>query len=411
MIQVDTNLGEIRIAGTLGLSDYKRVLSALHRVTVVQGYQDITLDLSACASVYAGGILALAAEVARLRERGIDVAIVLPSEDRLVRLFRNAGWSNVLDPKLPAAPTFAGSQHVPAMWFRTPEEQHDCVNRLLDTVLGSLQGLTRHDLGAIEWAVNEVTDNVLVHAESNSGGLVQLTTFAQRNQIEMVVVDAGKGIPNTLRQGYPDLHRDSLALEKAVQEGVTRSKNVGRGNGLFGTIEIARVSGGYLHIHSGYARLAYEDDDLRLYDESIPFNGSLVVACLDCSDPNSLGNALKFEGTRHEPIDIVDPRYATNVGDDIFFDVMRDAQALGSRAAGVSFRTKVENLLAIRPTSRLVLDFSGVNVLSSSFADEVVGKLFQALGPLQFMSRVELRGLQPTVRGLLDRAILQRAVE
>ncbi len=210
MIQVDTNLGEVRVAGSLGLADYKRVLSAIHRVTVKQGFEELTLDLSACTAAFAGGVLVLAAETARIRDKGMEVSVVPPSDDKLLRLFRNAGWLNALDPRQPVAPTFAGTQHVPAMWFRSPEEQHHCVNRLLDTVLGSLPGLTRHDLGAIEWAVNEVTDNVLVHSESQAGGLVQLSAFSQRKQIEMVVVDAGAGIPCTLRQGYPELGLDSL---------------------------------------------------------------------------------------------------------------------------------------------------------------------------------------------------------
>jgi anti-sigma regulatory factor (Ser/Thr protein kinase) len=408
VFQVSTDLNRVSLVGSLGLADYKRALAAIHNVVNKAGFQDVKLDFSECRAAFAGAVLAMAADISRHRSAGVDIAIIPPNEERLSRLFRNAGWLHILDENQPVAPTYVGTQHVPATMFRSAEEQFAAVNRLLDTVTGSLEGLTRHDLGAVEWAVQEVTDNVLAHAEAGTGGVAQLSALSQRRQIELVVVDAGIGIPTSLRQGFPELRLDSLALERAVQEGVTRSKSVGRGNGLFGTIEIAKVSEGYLHIHSGYARLTYEHNKLRIIDDTIPFHGTLVVACLDCSDANSLGKALKFDGKQHEPIDIVDPRYATDDGEKVYFSVQRDAQALGSRASGETFRTRVENLLAMRPGARLILDFSDVNVLSSSFADEVVGKLFQHLGPLTFMSRVELRNLSPIVRGLLDRALSQR---
>ena len=66
----------------------------------------------------------------------------------------------------------------------------------------------------------------------------------------------------------------------------------------------------------------------------------------------------------------------------------------------------LENLLRERRT--IVLDFSGVGVISSSFADEVFGRLFVEMGPRAFMTRIEMHHVDPTVEGLIDRAIVQR---
>ena len=57
---------------------------------------------------------------------------------------------------------------------------------------------------------------------------------------------------------------------------------------------------------------------------------------------------------------------------------------------------------------RVVVDFTDVSVISSSFADEVFGRLFLDLGPRAFMSRIVLRNVDPTIDGLIDRAIVQR---
>ncbi len=54
------------------------------------------------------------------------------------------------------------------------------------------------------------------------------------------------------------------------------------------------------------------------------------------------------------------------------------------------------------------LDFAGVAVVSASFADEVIGKLAEELGPLGFMQRFQLRNMTPLISGLLDRAIKRR---
>ncbi len=409
MIRVEAEGNVVRVVGALGLADYKRVLATLYNVTANKGYEEIKIDLTGLTSAFAGPTLAVGADLARLRDSGVDVEVLFPTDERLWRLFRNAGWLKLLAPSEEPPPSYRSDRHVPVVNFRTADEQFDAVNRMIDAVLASLPGLTRHDLGALEWAINEVSDNVLAHAQSPVGGLVQLSAFAEQRRVELTVADAGAGIPGTLRQALPELRPDSRALEKAVQEGVTRSKAIGRGNGLYGTLEIARVSHGYIHIHSGYGRLRCEDDELALDDDSIPFHGTLVVVSLDCADPGALGRALRFDGEQHEPLDVVDMRFATEEGD-IQFIIARDSPSIGSREAGEAFRTKIENLLEMRPGSRLVLDFAGVAIVSSSFADEVIGKLFAKLGPLGFMSRVVLKGVSPTVRGLLDRALMQRTL-
>jgi hypothetical protein len=72
-------------------------------------------------------------------------------------------------------------------------------------------------------------------------------------------------------------------------------------------------------------------------------------------------------------------------------------------------RIKALNLLEAEPNARLILDWEGVPSVSSSFADEFLGRLFVELGPTVFMSRVQSVAVEPLVRKLLDRAILQRA--
>ena len=69
-------------------------------------------------------------------------------------------------------------------------------------------------------------------------------------------------------------------------------------------------------------------------------------------------------------------------------------------------RRTIETLL--REHHPIVLDFAGVGVFTSGFADEAFGRLFVQMGPCAFMTRIEMRNVDSTVAGLIDRAIMQR---
>ena len=93
--------------------------------------------------------------------------------------------------------------------------------------------------------------------------------------------------------------------------------------------------------------------------------------------------------------------------DAIIFVVDAELTAYGSRDAGRMARTKIENLM---DSGRLAIefDFSKIKLISSSFADEVFGKLFEALGETRYEQLCRFKNVDPTVSGLIDRAVNQR---
>ena len=118
-------------------------------------------------------------------------------------------------------------------------------------------------------------------------------------------------------------------------------------------------------------------------------------------------DALKFRGEVHHPAyDVVERRFENDTGR-IVFNVKSEARGdIGSRHGGRRIRQVIENLL--RDQATVSIDFNGVSVISSSFADEVFGRLFISLGPRGFMRRIEIVNAAPMVEGLIDRAIFQR---
>lgn len=408
-IQRDDNV--IRVSGRFGMVEYRRMLAAVHNAVAKRGYEDLVLDFTNLAAAYLGPMLALCSEVAWRREQGVDFHLRLPTKQNLKRLFVNAGWAYHLDPEQHQDSTYTGYVHVPLIQFASPNEQQTAVNRMVDAILAAQTELSRSDLAAIEWAANEITDNVMNHADTALGGYVQLTNQKARGRVEFAVADHGVGIRATLQNGHPDLRSDAEALDLAVREGVTRDRKVGQGNGLFGTFEVAQVGTGYLHVHSGVAGLNYGFDELHTKSEPIPLNGTLVVAGLDITDPEALGRVLRFEGQRYEPVDYLETRYEHPDRDLFVFRLKEEAASFGSRKAGEPVRNKVVNLINMNPEYKIVVDCSDVPLVSSSFADEVFGKLFLELGPLQFMQTVDIQGMSDTVSTFVDRAILQRSKE
>jgi anti-sigma regulatory factor (Ser/Thr protein kinase) len=399
------------ISGAFGMSNYSKVLAAIHERVSTYSYAEIKLDFSACEAAFAGPMLALCTQVESLRSEGINCQLMLPKQDALSKLFVNANWAYLIDPRVFPRSRFKGTSQVPAIHFVTADEQTMAVNQILDTLLSSLPELSRSDLSAIEWSVQEITDNVINHSESLTGGYVQLSTLKSRRIVEFVVSDAGIGIPQSLRKSFPELSSDLTALDQAIREGVTRDKQVGQGNGLFGSFEICWASEGYFEIDSGYGRLNLNNQRrMRITEDVIPYKGTLVVVGIDYSKPNALKEALRFEGKPHVPVDYIETHYESKDGHRLVFVMKKEATSFGSRVAARPVRTKLESLVAMCTQQKVYIDFADVPVISSSFADEVLGKLFLELGPVAFSQKFEIVNTVETVQSLIDLAIRKRLV-
>lgn len=409
-MEIRTISNKISVSGLLTHRDIKPLLAAFHRMVQQLGYHDLTLDLSGCTGAYGSGVLPIAAKVRRYRIAKIDTEIVLPTDPKIQRLFKNTNWAHLLDPLHYPESIYHGSRQMPAVQFRTADEQFAAVNGLMEQTLRSVE-LDRDQFKALEWAINELTDNVINHAESPIGGLAQLTITHNRTpkRLEFVVADAGIGIPTSLRSTHSKITSDVEALDQAIRQGVTRDKKIGQGNGLFGSWQIAQYSAGSFDVYSGYAAIHSAEESFHIQEQRVPYGGAVVVCTLNVSEKFSIEQALNFEGKPHVPLDIVDTQIEPTSSEQLIFSMKAEAKhGFGSRVAGAPLRIQLKNLATYLGTRRIIIDFSDIPLISSSFADEVFGKLFTEMGPIAFMQTFEFANLDGTVRGLIDRAIQQR---
>jgi anti-anti-sigma regulatory factor len=388
-------------------TETRLALVCIFQLTQKLGYLDVILDFSGVTYVDADLMLPLSSYAAYYRMNQIDFSLVEPVDPKLKRLFTNTNWAHFIDPQKYVRNEQRRSNNLPALQFLDGDAQHNVVNQAMDILMETIKVQERTQLKALEWALNEITDNVLNHAESPIGGLVQIQSFPSRNRVSFYVADAGLGIPFTLRRAIPSITSDADALDRAIREGVTRNSATNQGNGLFGTFKCCEESNGSLVILSNHAVLKYDGKGLSVKADNVPFRGSFISATIDYSTERLLEKAFVFKGKVHEPAnDYIDMHY-TQVEDKILFEVEKEVEGFGSREFGRRARQKIDNIL-IDKKNAILFDFSGIPLISSSFADEVFGKLFAELGAMEFMRRCSFQSVDATVRRLIDKAISQR---
>ena len=77
----------------------------------------------------------------------------------------------------------------------------------------------------------------------------------------------------------------------------------------------------------------------------------------------------------------------------VTFSFREYGENLGTRPLGKRGREQL--LHVIEQHERVVLDFTGVNVVSNSFADECIAKLLLTMSLADLKSRTTFRGLNP----------------
>ena len=377
-----------------------------------RGYKDIELDFSGSKNAFASGILRLCSYINSKKENGITFSLFTNGNVEIRKLFINQNWAYLIDPSIFAKSNYKGYRQVPSIEYSDPQEQQNVLNSILDKLICSYDDLERSDFASIEWALNEIMDNVLVHSESKCGGIVSLQTFNRENKkIEFVVSDSGIGIPNSLRSAFSNKKTNADLLLNAVQEGVTNGK--GQGNGLYGSLQMCRISGGFFSIDSGGVLLTSSDKNgIHVLPHKTIFNGTTVYASINANRKGLLANALRFKDEIHIPIDFIETSYEIKSTEDNTITISIDPKevSVGSRISGNGQRIKIENILLLSEIEKIYIDFNLVSLISSSFADEYIAKLFVKYGKDYFNKHIEIINANTNIKSIIQKAILQRCI-
>lgn len=363
------------------------------------------LDFTECTGGYPNTMLPIIASTRLLTNKGNKIKCILPKEEEWKRLFLNANWAHYLSPYEYSLNEADWAHHLPTVNYLDGNAQYKVCSEFADVFLRTLD-LDINQLRGLQFAIAEITDNVLSHSESQIGGFVQVTKL--REKIDFCVVDGGVGILSTLRTAYPELRSDEDAIRKAVLPNVTRG--LGKGRGLAGTLGLAQLSAGSFRVASGTTEVIWHPSgESEAKKMSSPFFGTIVDVQISLSTPININQVFEkaLGVSDFVPEDIIRSKYTLDdINDDSRRVVLRnEPDGLTSRVAGIRTLSLCRNLLKSDPTQALILDWTGVNTVSNSYADEVIGKLYQELGSDKFRNKIQIANCDESVRSILNSVI------
>jgi hypothetical protein len=371
---------------------------------------EIRLDFAGTERAYPDGMVPLVATLMHIRSFDrFDVEVVPPRAEPLSGVFEGVGWAEALraeDAQFSSLPDRT-TQFTPLRPFTRTELGP--LHKSMMEVLVRQVSLAPFVADAAHWALWEVMDNVLNHSEEPMGW-VQAATFRQNKHLNIVVADSGIGIQSSLGERYPELS-EREAIRRAVEKGETRDPSRYQGNGLHGCRDMAIqnggqltvVSGEWMFVQEGLPRSGKVSPPLRRYlPLAARHRGTVVELMLRTNRPVDLQKALG----PHLFVSLLE--LAHSVSGEYVFLVSRESGDVGTREAGRRLRNKVANLSRARETARIVLDFAGIDMVSSSFADEFVAKLARQLGRGAWSTRFELRNMNPSVGTIVQIALWHR---
>ncbi len=236
------------------------------------------------------------------------------------------------------------------------------VNSVVDFLVLELRKTEQFEVGVLDgltWSLNEVMDNVLQHAQVNYG-FVMGQIHKRQKHVAFCVFDNGQGIYNS----------------------------------VFYKLEANKVN--------------YKTNIPTI---SVENGGTFVDFQLDYQNKVSIAEALVFENRlpHTEYVNYYLENLENEVGELVY--ILKDwRDGVGTRLSGKKLRNEILN--NFRETKkRTVIDFNNLSVISSSFADELLGKLVIEFGFFNFNNIIKLKNMNNLIQQLVQRSVAQRMAE
>jgi hypothetical protein len=157
---------------------------------------------------------------------------------------------------------------------------------------------------SLEVCLGELTENVFYHAEAPIGGFAAAQTFRKSQEIELAIVDLGRGIAASLSANpdFADQFDDDIsAINTAIKPTVTATPERNSGYGLSLTRLLLEINDGRLIVWSGEGRVEFGEKPAEKKVDRLP--GTLIVLRLHTDRPFDLQTAYQRLKTAIEEIE------------------------------------------------------------------------------------------------------------
>lgn len=265
----------------------------------------------------------------------------------------------------------------------------------------------KNTLLALEYCLSEIMDNVLRHSKDRAG-FFMYTLQRNSQRIAASIADQGIGIRHSFADtSYRPLSA-SDAITLAMKKGVTSSAD-GAGNGLWTTTEIITKNTGQLTITSGGGAVYYNKSigKINSFDNTPTIDPDWPGTNLDFQlDFQSEVNFHSLLGGLPSPIN-TRTEQLENANDQIVLLIKDQSYGTSTRESGKDVRVLAANLLRTQ-SANVLLDFTNVTMISSSYADELVAKLLTDNSLENARDRLLITGANSTVELVISDAVRSR---
>lgn len=380
-------------------------VSCLKQAIYKAGYQDIVIDISRNITYYPNVVVPICGIIEYYRVvEGVD--FLINGENR----FYN---KSILSLYQPDEDNSELNRPLSKVWrFTSTQEVCDIQKRLIDA-LRREEIFAEGVLEGLEWSINEVMDNVLNHSQSDAGfimGQLHKTT----KHVAFTIFDAGIGIHNSFKGSKFIVRNNIDALSLCIQEGVTHDSKLGQGNGLAGLFSLIKEGNGLLNIASGRDTFSYYSGEVLTHlNQNNPI--SRIRGCtsvdfqIDYSKEVSIDKVLTFQGRSFTFTNLFIDNLENDLGH-LCFKVAEMSEGTGTRESALRLKNVIINSIQGK---KLIaeIDFSGIEVVSSSYIDELIAKLLIELGLFQFNRRIVLKNMSDILQKTMQKSVVQRIIE
>lgn len=290
---------------------------------------------------------------------------------------------------------------MPLQLIEDDEDVFSATNEVMELIVRQFDE-ARDLVPPLEWIVNETNGNILLHAESPVPGAICAQYFPKAHRLDIAICDMGRGIKASLGETLKPWAGHGDAVKKALQRGVTRDPEIGQGNGLAGAFEIMKANGGGFRLWTGDVLYRVANGEERGFQQLTPVPGTGVAFAFRTQHPVALSDTFLSAPT-WSYIDAEAYRMEEEGG----IQVQDDCISVGTRRPARRLRRKVLNILP-EMDEPLILDFEGIERASSSFLDELLGRLMAELGPDAFDQQIRLVNMPEDMVDMANVVIEQR---
>lgn len=373
-------------------------IAAIRNCYYVRKYESITIDFKKCKSGFPNVVTPIVGIIDTLKEQGCDFKINVDFPSFIKQNFFSP--FDITDDNLSNHSVFN------CVWKFNSNLLYKLQKKII-TELSKEVHFGKDVIETLDYVLGEVMDNVLVHSKKEHGYFMG-QIHKKKHYIAFTIFDTGQGIYKSFKGSTHTPKSELDAITLALREGVTNG--AGKGNGLFGLHSVVKLANGILNVTSGQASYQYINGNENCFENrqylSSDQRSTTIDFQIDYTVGHNFNDVLVFNGVK---VNLVNLRLEDMSDDyDIYtYNIDQESEGTGTRIAAHRVFNDIMNILETKPR-KIIIDFKGTNVISASYADELIAQLFVKLGIFQFMKLIDLRNLDESKQIMIQRAIYQR---